>query len=68
MDTKYIEVERHEYEEKLNRVELAARGVKFLGRVEGKLVLYTVMNEAKNRFDREADKMLDRLVEEFDND
>ena len=30
--------------------------------------LYTAMNEAKNRFDREADKMLDRLVEEFDND
>lgn len=53
---------------KLNRVQMNARGIKHLGRVEGKLVLYTAMTEAQSRFDREANKMLDKLVEEFNND
>lgn len=41
---------------KLNRVQMNARGIKHLGRVEGKLVLYTAMTEAQSRFDREANK------------
>lgn len=53
---------------KLNRVQMDARGIKHLGRVEGKLVLYTAMTEAQSRFDRDANKMLDKLVEEFNND
>ena len=53
---------------KLNRVQMNARGIKHLGRVEGKLVLYTAMTEAQSRFDREANKLLDKLVEEFNND
>ena len=51
---------------KMNRVQLAVRGVKSLGSVEGKKVLEKAMNRARSRFPREAEKLLDKLVKEFD--
>lgn len=52
----------------LNRVQRTVRGIKSHGRVEGKLMLNKAMQEAQSRFNRQADKLLDKLVEEFNND
>lgn len=52
----------------LNRVQRSARGIKSHGRVEGKHMLQTAMNEAQQRFNRDAQKMLDNLVESEDLD
>lgn len=54
--------------QKLNRVQRFARGIKSHGRVEGKHMLSNAIQEAQSRFDRDANKMLDKLVEEFNND
>lgn len=51
---------------KLNRVQRSARGITSGGRVKGKLMLEQSMKEAQSRFDKEADKLLDKLVEEWE--
>ena len=51
---------------KLNTVQRAARGVKSGGRVEGAKMLEQSMREAQNRFDREAQKLLDQLTKEVE--
>lgn len=53
---------------KLNGFQRAARGIKTIGRVKGKFMLDESINEVRNRFDRDAGKLLDKLVEEFNND
>ena len=51
---------------KMNSVQLRIRGVKNLSSVEGKKMLEKAMNQARTRFPREAEKLLDKLIKECD--
>lgn len=51
-----------------NAVQRLARGIKKHGRVEGKHMLEKSMNEARTRFSRDAQKLLDKLIESEDLD
>ncbi|MGM9938016.1 MAG: HK97 gp10 family phage protein [Candidatus Ornithomonoglobus sp.] len=50
---------------KLNRVQRSARGIKSVGRVEGKHMLEKSMSEAQARFNSDVKKMLDRLTKDI---
>ena len=50
----------------MNSVQLRIRGVKNLGSVEGKKMLEKAMDQARARFPREAEKLLDKLIKECD--
>lgn len=49
---------------KLNTLQRSMRGIKSGGRVEGKKMLEKSINEAKARFDRDAEKLLNELTKE----
>ena len=51
---------------KLNTVQRAMRGVKGLGRVEGKKMLEKSIHEAQARFGKDAEKLLSDLVKEVE--
>lgn len=48
----------------LNRVQLAVRGIKSGGYVEGKHMLEKAMNEANSRFSSGAQKLLDKITKD----
>lgn len=50
----------------LNRVQRSARGIKSGGRVEGKFMLEKAMTEAQSTFDRDAEKLLDKLTSDLE--
>lgn len=47
----------------LNRVQRAVRGITSHGRTEGKFILEKAITEAGKRFGRDAQKMLDKLID-----
>ena len=51
---------------KLNTVQRAVRGIKSGGRVEGRKMLEQSMKEARDRFDRDAQKLFDQLTREVE--
>ena len=50
---------------KLNGVQRAYRGISSHGHTEGKFMLENAMRKARTRFDREAQKMLDKITEDL---
>lgn len=51
---------------KLNRIQRAVRGIKSGGRVNGKQMLRQSISEAQQRFNRDAEKLLDKLTEDVE--
>lgn len=50
----------------LNRVQRAARGITSHGRTEGRHMLEQSVTEAQKRFDRDAQKLLDKLTKDVE--
>lgn len=50
----------------LNRVQRAARGIKSGGRVKGKAMLETAMNESRARFGRDAQELINKLTRDLE--
>lgn len=48
---------------KYNAVQRSVRGIRKVGRVEGKQMLKVSMQEASRRFPKESQKMLDKLID-----
>lgn len=51
---------------KLNRVQRSVRGITSGGYVEGKYMLETAMTEAKVRFNKDAQGLIDKLTEDLE--
>lgn len=51
---------------KLNRIQRSVRGITSGGYVEGKHMLETAMIEARTRFDKDAQKLIDKLTEDLE--
>lgn len=53
---------------KLNTVQLSARGIRSYGEVEGRHMLDNAINEARSRFGRSAEKIINGIIKEWDSD
>ena len=51
---------------KLNVVQRSARGIKGYGRVPGKFVMQKAIDEAEKRLEKDAQKMLDKMLGELE--